>query len=1146
MRRSPLLRTTRPLVTRTRHRASARFVAVASLLATAVAVVMPSSTVSAAYWSLGAQWGSGVINSAQAIDVDPVTDEVLVFSYYDNKIFRFDQAGNKLGEIGAGFGTGTGQINGPGDLAVAPNRDIFATDRGNKRVHRFSADGTLLNTFGSSALFSNPLGAATDAAGNVFIADVGNGTVRKFSPTGTVLRSYSLGTKPFGLGVDPDGKLWVADQTGVIRKADPDTGALLLSFTIAGSAQTADLDFDSNNQVHIPNFNTGQVLTYTLDGTYVDTISAGMGSDVFRIALADSGKAFVTVRDYIQVLDPPGPVDTDGDGIPDDLDDDPTNPSGSFGDATGTSGEILTNGTGAPVTLIDLPDPDGVKVIVGGTSGQVTIKACGFFTMQVQAGSTINLTCGSIVVTVESGGPLVIQLEGERVVTVSIPNGVTARISTPVNDVYTIDYLAGDQPIVVSEPSEPWDWEYPDPTTTWVTSASGSRTFSTNLAPTVDSLSLSSANVEIGEQVDLTAAFSDAGPDDTHTCTVTWSTGVTVPGTIDDGACTASYTYPSLGLKNVSVAVTDDDGGTGWSGASVLVYDADTYWTYDRDTYFDVAGIGIAVDPATQDVWIVENNANKVAKYSADGTFQFEVGGFGTAPGLFNSPSVVAVGLNGDAYITDVGGNRVQQFTSDGSFVRAFGAGAGTAFSNPLGIDTDASGNVYVADVFNGKVQKFSPTGTYLGTIGGTGTAPYAVGVDPDGFVWVSDFEGSRDKVHKINPATGTRVLTLTGFGQPVDITFDDVGQAHIVNFNTKEIRTHSLDGAFVDSRPMPVIEGLDYYTQPYPYRLDINGAGQLLLTNGSARVAVFDPPVPVDTDGDGIPDEIECVPDVVGKFCDADGAGHVGQVLTNGTGAPVTFVDLPEPDGVKVITGGTTGQLTIKVCGFVTVQVPAGSEMNVTCGSVIIDVIAGGPVVVTPDGGDGVTTVTIPTGVSVKISDVVDDRFTVQYLGGDAPVIVEINGTTTSVDADSGDIDFSSNVAPTIGAVTAPVTPVSLLAQPVQISATFSDPGSSDTHTCSVTWDLGVTTAGVVADGVCSASHSYEASGVYTVEVTVTDDADDSDTETVLVVVYDPNGGFVTGGGWFESEPGAYAADPALAGRAVFGFVSMYKNGQP
>jgi Tol biopolymer transport system component len=44
--------------------------------------------------------------------------------------------------------------------------------------------------------------------------------------------------------------------------------------------------------------------------------------------------------------------------------------------------------------------------------------------------------------------------------------------------------------------------------------------------------------------------------------------------------------------------------------------------------------------------------------------------------------------------------------------------------------------------------------------------------------------------------------------------------------------------------------------------------------------------------------------------------------------------------------------------------------------------------------------------------------------------------------------------------------------------------------------------------------------------------------------VLYDPDGGFVTGGGWIDSPEGAYAPDPELSGRATFGFVSKYKKG--
>jgi len=43
---------------------------------------------------------------------------------------------------------------------------------------------------------------------------------------------------------------------------------------------------------------------------------------------------------------------------------------------------------------------------------------------------------------------------------------------------------------------------------------------------------------------------------------------------------------------------------------------------------------------------------------------------------------------------------------------------------------------------------------------------------------------------------------------------------------------------------------------------------------------------------------------------------------------------------------------------------------------------------------------------------------------------------------------------------------------------------------------------------------------------------------------VYNPAGGFVTGGGWIKSPAGAYTANPQLTGKANFGFDSKYQKG--
>jgi hypothetical protein len=51
-------------------------------------------------------------------------------------------------------------------------------------------------------------------------------------------------------------------------------------------------------------------------------------------------------------------------------------------------------------------------------------------------------------------------------------------------------------------------------------------------------------------------------------------------------------------------------------------------------------------------------------------------------------------------------------------------------------------------------------------------------------------------------------------------------------------------------------------------------------------------------------------------------------------------------------------------------------------------------------------------------------------------------------------------------------------------------------------------------------------------------------DEQVSYLPVYDPDGGFVTGGGWINSPLGALAANPYATGKANFGFVAKYKKG--
>ena len=124
----------------------------------------------------------------------------------------------------------------------------------------------------------------------------------------------------------------------------------------------------------------------------------------------------------------------------------------------------------------------------------------------------------------------------------------------------------------------------------------------------------------------------------------------------------------------------------------------------------------------------------------------------------------------------------------------------------------------------------------------------------------------------------------------------------------------------------------------------------------------------------------------------------------------------------------------------------------------------------------------------------------------------------------------------------------------PVSFAGTFWDlPGR--THRASWNFDE-LSAAGTVVEpsgsrtGSVSGSYSFAEPGVYAVKMNVTDDRNVTASVTnagemeAIVVIYDPNGGYVIGGGAFDSPAGAYVANGSVTGKVGYGFNSKYKVG--
>lgn len=159
-------------------------------------------------------------------------------------------------------------------------------------------------------------------------------------------------------------------------------------------------------------------------------------------------------------------------------------------------------------------------------------------------------------------------------------------------------------------------------------------------------------------------------------------------------------------------------------------------------------------------------------------------------------------------------------------------------------------------------------------------------------------------------------------------------------------------------------------------------------------------------------------------------------------------------------------------------------------------------------------------------------------------------NGTTATAEVytPANTSPCATNSAPTVTTMSGPAGPLAL-GGTASIVTNFTDINLNNTHTCSIAWGDGVSTVGTISgstgSGSCTGSHQYSATGVYPVTSTITDSCSASATGVYeFVVIYDPSGGFVTGGGWINSPAGSYVPNPSLTGKANFGFVSKYKNG--
>jgi DNA-binding beta-propeller fold protein YncE len=124
-----------------------------------------------------------------------------------------------LGKAGVA-GSGPDQFNGPCDVVVAANGDIFVADGHggdtNARVVKFSKDGKFIKAWGKKGSgpseFDTLHRMAMDSKGRLFVADRGNNRIQIFDQDGNFIAQWHQFGRPSGIYISKDDTLYSVDS----------------------------------------------------------------------------------------------------------------------------------------------------------------------------------------------------------------------------------------------------------------------------------------------------------------------------------------------------------------------------------------------------------------------------------------------------------------------------------------------------------------------------------------------------------------------------------------------------------------------------------------------------------------------------------------------------------------------------------------------------------------------------------------------------------------------------------------------------------------------------------------------------------------------------------------------------------------------
>ena len=277
----------------------------------------------------------------------------------------------------------------------------------------------------------------------------------------------------------------------------------------------------------------------------------------------------------------------------------------------------------------------------------------------------------------------------------------------------------------------------------------------------------------------------------------------------------------------------------------------------------DPFGIAVGADGS---IYMTDaGDRNRIQRIAPDGRITSIAGGvegFGNGvldKALFNSPSGLAIALNGDLIVADTGNNCIRRVPVDGESSTIAGNGEpGYAdgperkaqFNGPIGVAVDAHGNIYVADTYNDRIRKITPDGQ-VSTVAGQGSPGYADGDrntalfdTPSGIAVANDnslivADTGNDRLRKITPEGNVTTLPVTDLSSPIGVAITHDNFLYVTELDRSRVVQIAPDGA------TRVIADDTRFNQPTGIAIDPNGRGPARLyvaDSGNYLIRKLDP----------------------------------------------------------------------------------------------------------------------------------------------------------------------------------------------------------------------------------------------------------------------------------------------------------------